>query len=339
MIPVPATKTPNKSNTPAGGASGSDLSPAGLFGGLPLVRVRFGLMVSGSGLPAFLGSAARGLLGWELQRLVCPFSSRPACKACVIKEHCPYFVLIEGETDLPGLADSPRGYVLLLERNTEENDRYWFSVTLFGGCSRFLAAVTAAVLSGRERGLGSRRFPFQVETLEEVLPGGASRPLPLRPESLRTMPAPASLTAWMGNSASLAASGRVRLRFSTPLRLRRQGKYLGALDGPFFLDTLARRLEAMNILYNDGAPLSPETRAGLHDLFSGFTPLALDLTWRDQGRYSGTQRCKVPMGGLVGWVEAEVSPVVGEWLCVAALLHVGKGAAMGMGKVEVSLLE
>ncbi len=60
-----------------------------------------------------------------------------------------------------------------------------------------------------------------------------------------------------------------------------------------------------------------------------------DLRWDDYARFSNRQKKKVPMGGLVGQCSfVSDLPYLEKWLKCAELVHVGKGAAMGLGRIE-----
>ncbi len=57
------------------------------------------------------------------------------------------------------------------------------------------------------------------------------------------------------------------------------------------------------------------------------------VAWKDWSRYSNRQRRKVPMDGLVGSVLIlDALPGLWSWLRCAEVAHVGKGAAMGLGR-------
>jgi CRISPR/Cas system endoribonuclease Cas6 (RAMP superfamily) len=59
-----------------------------------------------------------------------------------------------------------------------------------------------------------------------------------------------------------------------------------------------------------------------------------ELHWLDLKRYSRRQRKKIPLGGLVGRVYLNnVSSWWLKWWQLASLVHVGKGAGMGLGKI------
>ena len=143
------------------------LSPEVLFGALPVLKVRFRVRFPEQAvLPRFLGSAWRGLIGWQMIKLICPFEKRPKCLECSIHEHCPYFVLMEKRSTLPGLSNTPRGYVVYCAgRKREVLD---VDITLFGSCTQFLPVISMALFKGQEHGLGAGRHPYEILSYEQA---------------------------------------------------------------------------------------------------------------------------------------------------------------------------
>ena len=64
------------------------------------------------------------------------------------------------------------------------------------------------------------------------------------------------------------------------------------------------------------------------------------LTWHDQERYSNRQQTKMLLGGLLGRLdlEGDLPPFV-PLLRAAEILHVGKGATFGLGRIAVEGLD
>lgn len=310
------------------------LSPEALFGDLPLVRWQFHIrMDPDASLPGFTGSAWRGLIGWQVQRLVCPFKSRPMCRDCTISKHCPYALLIEESTPLPGLSESPRGYVTDPGEPDAQGEQV-LGLTLFGTCTRFLPVLIMAIFEGGRTGIGMERHPYTVARMEEMLPDGRGVPVPLQPEGDLSTAGPFSLGEWI--AAGPEPRPEMEIGLLTPVRLRKRGKYMGEMDWEFYFASLVRRLEALWVIFGQGEPLGKERWLAVREGFRFNGKIEAELRWQDLARYSSRQRKKVPMGGLVGRVRLkDPSPVEVAWWRAAELVHVGKGAAMGLGKVKI----
>ncbi len=64
---------------------------------------------------------------------------------------------------------------------------------------------------------------------------------------------------------------------------------------------------------------------------------ATDLHWRDWQRYSNRHGTKMSLGGFLGEMEiaGDLAPFA-PLLRAAEVLHVGKCATFGLGKVEIA---
>jgi len=322
------------------------MDPAKLFPKLRLLRLSLHISAN-NGLPPqfYLGSTWRGILGWELKRLVCPFSKSTKCLDCLIQDNCPYHVLFEKKTELPGILDAPRGYVLYSPLAPDSQDLQ-LEITLLGTCAGFAPAVLQALVLAQKRGLGKEHLQFRIQETVEFTPSGTNC-LSKKQDPLTRLQGPFSLSDWLRELPQQQASS-YRLRLPTPLRLRRQGKYLGELDLSFMFLCLARRLEALSCIFSQGQPLGRKQWLELDHFFKSLQEngagngknsafVHKDLKWDDFARFSRRQKKKVPLGGLVGecWFESDM-PNLQRWLKCAELVHVGKGAAMGLGKVKIT---
>lgn len=302
-------------------------------------------------LSFYLGSTWRGILGWQLKQLICPFSIRKDCQACLITEQCPYYLLLEKEeTGPPGVFDVPRGYIFYAPRQRFRHELV-LEISLFGYCCKFLPALIQALALAQQQGLGKERTQFSIKEIQETIPGQTPSNFDLGQDILKQVQGPFSISDWLGVD-ELRENQIYELKIKTPLRLRRKGKYLNSLDFPFFFSSIARRLEALSAIFEEQEHLGKERWQSLQGQFASLDKLTRvngqisytydpesyveDVVWRDFKRYSNRQRKKVPMGGIVGNVQINTSqPWFGPWLKTAELIHVGKGAAMGLGRIEV----
>ncbi|WP_028325139.1 CRISPR system precrRNA processing endoribonuclease RAMP protein Cas6 [Desulfatirhabdium butyrativorans] len=280
----------------------------------------------------YWGSAWRGLLGWELQRLLCPFPKRPQCKQCLIRESCPYFRLMEDQSNVSGIQEMPRGYVLYPTVNGS-NDSLQLYLTLFGTFIRYAPAVLKALQCGETTGIGASRTPYRLMGISEILPKEPAKTIALDFDGVMDFGCGAPLADWVPKD--IAAHQAISCRLATPVRLRRKGKYLGQMDWPYFFASLIRRIESLELLFASGKPLGKERFVKLAAQFSGLHPKSESLAWHEYSRWSNRQHKKVPMGGLVGDAAFDDScQWLYPWLALAEIVHVGKGASMGLGKIE-----
>jgi hypothetical protein len=323
------------------------LSPSTLFGDLPVLRLRMEYSVDDPELlPGYLGSSWRGVLGWQLQRLCCPFRDRPHCPDCLIREQCPYFVLYERKSSVPGVQDTPRPYVFFPEPSShapgnrpDPDGSHVLNITLFGSACRAAPLLWKTIHEAARKGLGRERVRFKVHAWSECGQGGDWQRLPdtdsyrhlQGPHTLRNVLDPPPRSPW-------------RVTLDPPLRLRRQGRYMSEMDWSFVLTSLARRVQLLCAVFNDRELLGREGWAPLKERLEDMaaavrtkTDTGSSVAWKDWSRYSNRQRRKVPMGGLVGsLVITEAPEELWPWLRLAGLVHVGKGAAMGLGRLQAS---
>jgi len=307
------------------------IDPLSLFGDLPILKLKVEATIKEqNNLPYFLSSTWRGVIGNSLQNLVCPFKKKNKnCASCAIREYCPYFQLVELDSDINGFHSTVRGYVLF--SLLTNRDKLWLEITLFGRASKFVNALILALIEAQKIGLGYRRMPFVLSSIVELLPSGRKNILSLDCDKLN-IKGPFSLREWIENFSIAIVE---KIYFVTPLRLRKQGRYLFKMDWPFFFSTLARRLEMLRVFFGGGERLSKDEWYKLKSIFENEAKVDReDLIWKDLKRYSNRQKRKVPLGGLIGTIYiSEISPWWWKWWQMAHFVYVGKGASMGLGRI------
>ena len=125
----------------------------------------------------------------------------------------------------------------------------------------------------------------------------------------------------------------IRLAFTTPLRLRLQGDLVtGARFTPTHLASAALRRRELLL-----GPLSTEERSSLLDRSRELTWRAPSFGWVETKRRSSRQEMLMAFGGIVGEATLDLSNAVELWplIWLTSILHLGKGASMGFGRVEL----
>lgn len=307
------------------------ISPDKLFGDLPILKIRFDIRFSeNTFLPEYMGSAWRGLIGWELIKLICPFDKGRKCNNCSINESCPYYVLFEKRTDMPGLKNAPRGYIFDCVNPKKDSPLTQLNITLFGSCYELLPALSKAVNKGQKSGIGYKRIPYEVINCEIILPGDKTNTINHEDLQEISQTKPTPLKEWLAKETG----DNFKVNITTPLRLRRDGIYLRDFEIQFFLLSLIRRLEALNCIFWEGVPLGKERWNLIKENIPHHDELNSNIRWLDLKRYSNRQRRHVPLGGIIGSISI-IDKGLYHWFKVASLVHVGKGASMGLGKLEI----
>lgn len=310
----------------------ASLAPSTLFGDLPVLKLKYTLQIEGDGsLPDFLGSAWRGLVGWALKRLLCPYEKFKNCsEGCLLQPHCPYYLLFENKSQIPGVFDAPRGYIIYPQPGLKKGNCD-VNITLFGDYSKFATVINKAIYQGQGAGIGKDRMPYKLVDAIEKTPVD-TKPLSIHKNQPVHCKGPFPLKTWLEPTKNNG-----KLYFITPMRLKKKGHYQREMDWSFFLSTIVRRLESLNCLFNQGQLLGKEKWNNLSLFFEKNSSSSVDVKWIDLERFSNRQKRKIPMGGLVGEAfEQSANPIILEWLETASLIHAGKGASMGWGRIETA---
>jgi len=313
--------------------------PGILPGELPLFRFRLRFRARERyEIRGYRGSAWRGVLGRALKQLVCIRSDRD-CRSCLVAKSCTYPYVFEtpgeirGETG--GLETAPHPYVLAAEPCWEPRmaEVETVEVTLFGGGVRAWAYVLHALQAGAARGLGKERVPLSLTAAEQE---GAKRDEWF--SVLRSNGALAVAKARTPTAPPVPEA--VRIRFLTPLRIRRENDLVEPerLGFDEFVAAVLRRL-ALVTRFHAEQPWQIDIPA-LNALARRALVLERELGWQDWARYSNRQHRPVPMGGVVGQMTVAMAGMeeLWPWLWLGQWTHAGKGTVMGLGRYELEAL-
>jgi hypothetical protein len=306
---------------------------------LPLARYRLVCRAEDNiNLPAYSGSAWRGLFGHALKKAVC-VTREPSCEPCMLYRNCVYSYVFEtpppSDTEVMRKYPSvPHPYVLMPEPEqatlVKQGDTLSVYLTLLGKANQHLPYLLHSFEQAGERGLSASQGRFKVmalaqqhqadwQTIYEA--GGVLKALP--PAVAATPPCP---------------EGVVTLRFVTPLRMRLQNREVTAATFSFYalFSVLMRRVSMLQTFHTD-KPLVLDFK-GLSAAAREVSVLSNSLRWQDWSRYSSRQKTPVKMGGLVGEITLEGASLAPFWalLYLGQSVHVGKGAVMGLGHYQIS---
>jgi CRISPR-associated endoribonuclease Cas6 len=301
---------------------------------------------TGAGRSALAAPLLRRVLGKALIDRFCPFG-RPLCEArppaggrpavprelCDLAEDCPYGVLFAASR-------SARPPYALYVAPPGERGGCAVEITLYGPAWRLYPWALTSFQEALRRGLGKSRQAWEVREVRRVLPdgrcerlaGGALSELPaiLHPDLLG-----------LGLEPFLAPLP-VAVELLSPARLLRDGRLLpGSAPVPFDL-LVARILDRFAGLYGEGASeiLRPEVRGPIETEAARVPVLAEATSWLEVKDYSARSGAEMLLGGKVGRLvyggeAARFLPI----LKAGEILHVGKNAASGCGRIRVLLPE
>lgn len=276
-------------------------------------------------LQAYSGSAWRGAFGHALKRAVCVMRQRP-CADCALRTVCLFPGLFPDKpaADPPMVpfvlapAPSPRGCVVAAGTPVAVR------LTLVPPATDHALYALRALIDCAQGGIGPGRVPLALAAIAPVgqLPRAATH------EAIGDAIAPRPF------SAPAPPGDVVRVDFVTPFRLRLDGDLVTGRDfAPHHLVSAAlRRIEGLLGLRRDPTWRTIVTQA------RGLAWTRPRFGWLETVRRSTRQQATMRLGGIVGGAELDIAAVPQLWpvLWWASVLHVGKGASMGFGRLEVA---
>lgn len=295
-------------------------------------------------LPPFKGSALRGGFGHTFKRLVC-FQPRPCDKHCQLGNACPYGYIFEtsppedtevlrtfGEVPRPFIIEPPDDRRTLIP----PDEQLAFGLTLIGRGINYLPYFILVFSELGRVGLGRSRGKYRLLTMDAVSPYDGSSQSVYRAEDdlVRTVNSTIKGEAIATRAATLSPD-RLTLDFLTPTRLKHKGRWIKA--GPPFqalIKPLLGRISSLSY-FHCGQRLEADFR-GLIDRAAMVQTVGVESRWQDWSRFSGRQKQRVEMGGLVGRVtyQGDLRAYL-PLLALGELVHVGKGTVFGNGQYRI----
>jgi CRISPR-associated endoribonuclease Cas6 len=309
---------------------------------LPYLRLRMTLLAKAPArLPAYKGSLLRGAFGHALRRSVCAMGPEQPCDTCSLRTACIHTrlfeCLIEGEPPplLRGLPTAPRPYVFEPGDDRKDfavGDELKFDLLLIGQAVELQAYAVLAVERMAATGLGANRHPFELQTVDwQDAAGNWQKGFE---KGVRNWPGGAPPTVLKGAAESQAPS-RVELHFLTPTRIKIDDRLVERVSFRMLAFKILRRALELTHFHVPSESVDWHFRPYL-ELAERVNVVEEHLRWLDWDRYSNRQHSKMTFGGFVGHLvlEGELAPFL-PLLKMAEVVHVGKGATFGLGRVKV----
>lgn len=291
-------------------------------------------------LPAYKGSALRGVFGHALRRTVC-VQKDTDCQECLLRLKCVYSYIFE--TPIPEddpfcrkYSSAPHPYIITptitTKRYFKEDEQLHFEVVLAGKANDYLPYFVYTFVEMGKMGIGKDRGRFKLinvcacqddGSLTEIFNGSdgtlksANNRIDLETLTSNFSPPTSCLT----------------LSFETPVRIKDEGD-LAAVELPF--DLLIKRLYERAVLlshYHCQAEMEDVDKPldGVDEVRTRENR----LRWYDWERYSA-RKGRMKLGGLVGRItyEGNLDKFL-PLLKIGEYIHVGKAATFGLGKYRI----
>ena len=293
-------------------------------------------------LPPYKGSALRGGFGHTLKRLVC-YNLTDCRERCRLGNDCVYGYLFE--TSPPEEAEVLRNFSrvarpFIIEppldwrEAFEPGERLDFHVTLIGRGIAYLPYFVLVFQQLGNAGLGRTRGRFRLEKATALGAREEETIFDVEDGMVRNCDLSLGPTEWERLAAALPAD-RLTLAFLTPVRLKHRGRWVRS--GPPFAALVKALLGRVSSLsyFHCGQRFEADFRGLIHRA-AEVRIADCETHWQDWSRFSGRQKQRIEMGGLVGRVtyEGDLRAYL-PLLALGELVHVGKGTVFGNGKYEV----
>lgn len=297
-------------------------------------------------LPQGRGILWRGAFGVVFRKLVCHDVGLD-CGGCMLRSACPYPAIFRPEVALPELPiarlrEPPRPFILVdpLPESSALSAGAPLSLGMIvvGSAHRLLPHFAATFKRLGEEGIGPRSVRFRLESIQAVDGSGIpSAEVYRSDQSLIKNPA-LGLTAAELERPGDRKARRVLVRFRTPTLLRSEGATQANPSFGVLFRRVRDRVSALATFFGE-EPLDIEAK-GLAELADQVETLHSDFSRFSWLRTSARTRQRHPIQGVVGeaMYEGEAIGELMPWLRLAELLHVGKHATFGNGKIEVQVM-
>jgi hypothetical protein len=310
---------------------------------LPMARHRLHLRAETPvRLPAYAGSAWRGVLGHALKRTVC-VTREPTCPGCLLYRSCvyPYVFETPPPVDAAKLRKYPAApHPFVVEpwpdcRDVAPDEAFGVDLVLLGRGRAQLPYFIEALRRAGETGIGAGAATGTGHyVLEAVAQQSAGDWVEIyRPGAgLEAMHEPTAA------APPVPTGGTLQIVLLTPLRLKVANDLVTTDRLRFrdFFSHLLRRASLLSYFHTD-TPLETDFR-GLVQAAQAIDWQAAELRWQDWTRYSSRQDALLQMGGLVGTLTLPTAGLEAFWpyLWLGQWTHVGKAAVMGLGRYRLS---
>lgn len=287
-------------------------------------------------LPAFAGSAFRGMLGHGLKRTLCVTDLKD-CNACALRSQCAYTQLFEAGTATGQQGASLQPMVMALDTylpSYEPGDSFALELVLIGRVNRHFPYLISSWQRAGQQGLDKRNSQFSLTSVEKWH-FADHRWATLYPEPEEDQLHAMGAEVWQPD---LRLNGQtIKVRLLTPYRSKRDGRLIAPdrFIPQNFASSLISRIERLRVQHDPESPSLP-----VADWIAASKSLQMEqpqLRWKDVRRYSSRQKTYMKIGGVVGSFLLQgkgleqLLPVLelGQWL------HAGKSTFLGLGQYRL----
>ena len=293
-------------------------------------------------LPPLQSNVWRSVFGMQLKNMSLGKTSCPDTLNMSKESLYAYFMETPPPKDAQFMRlyqNAPHPYIFACPWRRENTslssgDTYHLPFILFGNANALLSVVILAIARAAAQGLGKARGRMRLVKVLQSFPDTGRRQKVFEHGGGLTQP-----SRWVPEIPEPPKSHDLIMEFLAPLRLTVKKRVVNPRHfreaRPLAMN-LVRRISMLSA-FHEGKALDLDFKA-LKDSAQRIRLRDRHLTWREQFRYSSRSGTRVPLGGVMGSLELDISDAEDIWpfLWLGQWVHAGKGTVFGMGRYRLS---
>ncbi len=266
----------------------------------------------------------RSVLGNELYHLSCVLKHQ-VCSSCPLRFKCAYSVLFENpvnkdNTIITGCDKAPSPYIIQAEYlNNTEIDKVDITVVFTGLGIDYISYFLLAVKRAGEKGMFKDRIKFDLGYISYIN----------NEYSLDYDFASLPVEHFYYSVDQNIMHKHILLKFITPFRYKKMGKYTSDITVNDILLAAKRRIDMLSVFYGEGKKTQEISK--INNLQE-----KNQLSWLEGVRYSRRQDRSMTIGGVSGVmdIDADFTTQHLSLLEAAKLFNIGKNVSFGLGYID-----
>ncbi len=299
-------------------------------------------------LPALIGSTLRGAFGHALKAISCSVQHQD-CEKCFLAEACLYTTVFEPTSQ--NLKDVPRPFVFqppvppltreiseekILKMRISKGGKVSFGLVLIGEAAKKLPYFVYAFEMMARHGLGADRQSFAVSEVFSLDANDCKTSI-YTPDLLKILPFhQTTATELIEQKLSQThISQNLKIRFQTPLRIRRNRKLLEKITFGEIFKQCSLRLKFLTENY--GTALEYDYQSLMKTAET--VEIVSDKLWKHAfSRHSNRQNKNFDLDGMLGEIELQSDDFSKflPFLFAGEFLNIGSASSLGLGKFKLS---
>ncbi len=265
----------------------------------------------------------RSVIGKQLHYLSCVLKQQ-TCNNCPLRFKCAYSVLFENPINkdnmvIAGRDKAPSPYIVQADYyKNREIDKVDITVIFVGSGIDYISYFLLATKLAGENGMFKERIKYEVSYILCIN----------NQYSMDYDFSKLPLETYIFNDSLDKIYKEIKIKFITPFRYKKNGKYTSDIDINDILLSSKRRLDMLSCFYGNGMIL-PKID------FIDKNVCEKQLFWSDSERYSRRQDNNMKIGGILGemivkanWTYQHLS-----LLDASVLFNIGKNVSFGLGYI------